>query len=400
MKIAINGAGVAGPTLAYWLLRGGHEPTLIEKAPALRTGGYVIDFWGLGYTLAERMGILPAVLDAGYQVREVRLVDERGGKNGGFSVRAFRSATGGRFTSLKRSDLAAIIYARLEGRVATLFDDGIVGLEQHAGGVRVRLERGGERDFDLVIGADGLHSAVRELAFGRVAELDLGYCVAAFELADYRPRDELTYVAHATPGRQIARFAMRDDRTLVLLVFRRELLAGAAPIGPLEQRAALRRVFGDAGWEAERMLTALDGADGLYFDRVSQIRMPAWSNGRVALVGDAGAAVSLLAGEGTGLAMAEAYVLAGELARTGESYTAAFAGYENALRGFIESKQKSAAAFAPSFVPRTRLGLFTRRQATKLMTFQLVANLLIGRSIRDDFALPDYDWPADGAAAP
>jgi 2-polyprenyl-6-methoxyphenol hydroxylase-like FAD-dependent oxidoreductase len=296
---------------------------------------------------------------------------------------------------LRRSDLAAIIFASLGHRVRTLFDDGIVALEQHADGVRVQLERGGERHFDLVIGADGLHSAVREVVFGDGAERDLGYRVAAFELPGYRPRDELVYVARATPGRQIARFAMRGDRTLVLFLFRAELLGGSEPDGPREQRAALRRVFWDAGWEADRMLAALDESQDLYFDRVSQVRMPAWSKGRVALVGDAAAAVSLLAGEGTGLAMVGAYVLAGELARARDDFGTAFMAYESRLRRFVEGKQKAAGTFAGSFVPKTRLGVWVRRQATRLMTFDRVANLFIGRSLRDDFALPDYGLHAE-----
>ena len=163
MKIAINGAGIAGPTLAYWLLRTGHEPTLIEKAPQFRTGGYVIDFWGVGYTIAERMEILPKVREAGYSVKEVRLVNNRGRKSGGFSTEVFRRITNDRITSLARGDLARVIYRSIEDRVETIFGNSISAIEQDDSGVRVSFERGAPRDFDLVIGADGLHSTVREL---------------------------------------------------------------------------------------------------------------------------------------------------------------------------------------------------------------------------------------------
>ena len=219
MRIAISGAGVAGPALAYWLLRTGHEPTLIEQAPHFRTGGYLIDFWGVGYTLAERMGILPQVLKAGYTVQEVRFVDAHGRRAGGFDTSAMRRMVGGRFTSLPRGDLAAQIYRTIEGRVEALFDNSITALDEHADGVRVDFTRGGQRDFDLVIGADGLHSTVRNITFGPQHQFErhLGYFVAAFEADGYRPRDELVYVSYGTPGRQISRFSLRGDRSDVSL---------------------------------------------------------------------------------------------------------------------------------------------------------------------------------------
>ena len=166
MKIAINGAGVAGPALAHWLHRGGHAPTLIEKSPHFRAGGYIIDFWGVGYTIAERMGILPEVREKGYSVREVRFVDERGRKTGGFHSEVFRRMTGDRFTSLPRGDLAAAIYHTVNDQVETIFGDSFSAIDSHDTGVRASFEKGAARDFDLVIGADGLHSAVRDLAFG------------------------------------------------------------------------------------------------------------------------------------------------------------------------------------------------------------------------------------------
>ena len=130
MRIAINGAGIGGPTLAYWLREAGHNVLLIEEAPALRTAGYVIDFWGVGYDIAERMGLLPRIRELGYQVREVRLVDEHGHKVGGFSADVFSRLTNGRFTSLRRSDLSALIYGALDGTVEMMFGDSIAGIEE------------------------------------------------------------------------------------------------------------------------------------------------------------------------------------------------------------------------------------------------------------------------------
>lgn len=392
MKIAISGAGIAGATLAYWLLRAGHEPFLIERAPSLRTGGYIMDFWGVGYEVAERMGVLPAVRQAGYRVGEVRFLADDGRKVGGFAVDALRDLIGGRMTSVARGDLAAEIYRSIEGRVEAIFDDQISAIDEHDDGVRIALRSGEWRDADIVVGADGLRSQVRELIFGAEErfEKDLGYRFAAFETAGYETRDENAYILHAATSRQIGRFALRDGRTLFLLVFRSELLNGAEPLGPAEAKAALKTIFGDAGWESGRILAAMESADDLYYDRVSQIRMPSWSRGRIALVGDAGMAVSFLAGEGAGLAMAEAYVLAGEISRSSGDYAKAFAAYESRLRPFIEGKQHAAANFASTFAPRTAFGIWFRNQATRLMALPGAANLMLGKSLRDDFALPDY----------
>lgn len=390
MRIAISGAGIAGPTLAHWLLRSGHAPTLVERAPALRTGGYVIDFWGTGYEVARRMGLEPAVLEAGYQVHTLRSVDDAGRVQASVRTDGFRELAGGAFTSLPRGDLAALVYGTVADRVEAIFGDSIAGLEQHAGGVRVVLEHGGEREFDLVVGADGLHSNVRRLAFGAGAgeEKHLGCRVAAFVAEGYRPRDELVYVTHNVPGRQVGRFALRGDRTMFLFVFRSGAEAVADDIAA--HRAVLRREFADAGWECPRILDAMEAADALYFDEVSQVRMPRWSQGRMALVGDAAACPSFLAGEGSGLAMTAAYVLAGELARVNGDHAAAFARYEARLRPLLERKQRSATHYLGFFATRTRLGLWLRHQAMRAMNLGPVLRGLVGRGFRDDFTLPDY----------
>jgi 2-polyprenyl-6-methoxyphenol hydroxylase-like FAD-dependent oxidoreductase len=391
MKIAINGAGIAGPTLAWWLAEHGHEPVLIEHAPSLREGGYVVDFWGLGYDIAEKMGLIGEIRARGYQVGEVRFVDDRGRRRGGFDTDVFMRMTGGRFTSLQRSDISAVIHSAVKDRCETLFGNSIATIELQDGGVRVGFEHGAARAFDLVVGCDGLHSRVRALAFGEEpgVEKSLGYHVAAFDAAGYRPRDELVYVSHSEPGLQVSRFSLRDDRTMFLFVFHDAHLSGGTPQDDAGWRAEIRRIFGGAGWECPQILDAMDDADDLYFDRVSQIRLERWTKGRVALAGDAAACVSLLAGEGTGLAIAEAYVLAGELARAGGDFGRAFGEYERRLMPFVRRKQEGAAKFASSFAPQTATGIFIRDVATKLMRVPFVADRLIG-DLRDDIELPEY----------
>ncbi|EID11474.1 hypothetical protein MXEN_15712 [Mycobacterium xenopi RIVM700367] len=392
MKVAIVGAGIAGPTLAYWLQRRGHEPTLIEKAPQLRTGGHVTDFWGGGYAVAERMGITSELHATGYAVQEVRLINRDGRTVGGFSVDVFRRNFYGRIVTISRGDLAAMIYHCIDHDVETLFGESVSAIAQDDSGARITLERRGSRPFDLVIGAGGIHSPVRGLVFGHESrfETDLGYRVAAFEAEGYQPRNELVYLAYTAPGCMAARFAMRNDRTLFLLVFTADRMSGPDLQNLSEVKIALRQVYGDAGWECPEILRKLDEADDVYFDRASQIVMNHWSRGRVALVGDAAGAVSLLAGEGAGLAMVQAYVLAGELGRAGTDYREAFRRYERKLRPIVEARQRSARAFAAMFAPKTSLGVWTRNQASKLLKIPQLADWVIRREFRDDIPLPEY----------
>ena len=392
MKVAIVGAGIAGPTLAYWLWRYGHEPTLIEKSACLRTGGYVVDFWGGGYAVAERMGLTAELHSAGYLVEEVRLVDRHSRKVGGFSAEVFRRNLDGRFATVPRGDLAAMIYRSADSHTETLFGESVSAIEQHDSDVGVALERGGYRKFDLLVGAGGIHSPVRDLVFGPQSkwEKDLGYRVAAFEVEGYEPRDELVYLAYTMPGRMVARFAMRGNKTMFLFVFTSDRMGGPDPRDVSQAKTKLRQVFGDAGWECPEILRKLDEVSEVYFDRVSQIIMDRWSQGRVALIGDAAAAVSLLAGEGSGLAMVQAYVLAGELNRAGADHGEAFRSYERRLRPIVEARQRSARAFASTFAPKTALGLWTRNQASKLLNAPRLADWVVRSEFSDDIALPEF----------
>ena len=386
MKIVINGIGVAGPALAYWLMKSGHKVLLVEEAPRLRADGYIIDFWGIGYDIAEKMGLIGEIRRLGYQAREVRFVGRDGLRRGGFDATVFGRMTKDRFTSVRRSDVSATIYRAIEEKVQAVFGDSVAGIDEHDKGVRVTFDHAPSCDADLVIGADGLHSRVRRLAFGVDSEfiISLNYHVAAFEVEAYRPRDELVYVGHGLPGRQVSRFAMRDDKTLFLLIFRDEYMRGDEP------KSILRETFAESGWEWPQIERELECTSDLYFDTVSQVQMDRWTRGRTALVGDAAASVSLMAGEGTGLAIAEAYILAGELHACANDFRTAFARYEERLMPFLKRKQASAAKFASSFAPKTYLGVTFRNAVTNLMRVPFVAELFVGRDLRDDIELPDY----------
>ena len=393
LRVLISGAGIAGSTLAYWLLHYGFEATIIEKAPRLRVGGYVIDFWGAGFDVADRMGIVPELLQQGYEVQEVRAVDGSGKTVASFPARAFFRASKGRYTTVSRAGLAATIFHQIDGKVEAIFGDSVSRIEQNDQTVQVAFEHGPEREFDLVIGADGLHSAVRKLVFGSQDQFEkyLGYKVAEFEAEGYRPRDELVYLLHTELHQQVGRFTMREDRTMFLFIFADD----HADTGDLPaQKALLRKRFANSGWECPQILQALDATRELYFDRVSQIRMEArpglWTQGRVTLVGDAASCVSLLAGQGSALAMVAAYVLAGELHRSKGDYPSAFARYEQLFAPFVRGKQKAALRFAGFFAPKSRGSLFVRNQLMNLLRIPWFADFAIAGEITDKLALPQY----------
>jgi 2-polyprenyl-6-methoxyphenol hydroxylase-like FAD-dependent oxidoreductase len=392
MSVLISGVGIAGPTLAYWLSVYGIESTLVERAPRLRTGGYVIDFWGSGFDVAERMGLLADIRRDGYDIKELRLVDGRGWRVGGFKLDAFRTATRGRYVSIPRSDLAKIIYRKIEERCETIFGDSIKVIEQGTEGVNVAFEHGPPRRFDVVIGADGLHSVVRRLTFGEEARFErfLGLRVAAFEAAGYQPRDEDIYISYSVPGKQVGRLSMRNDRTLFLLIFNDEGESLVDPFDTKSHKDILRSHFGNMGWECPQIMAAMEACDEIYFDRVSQIRMDTWSQGRVGLIGDSAFCPSFLAGQGSALAMVAAYVLAGELGKADQTPEEALRRYEQELRAFISGKQIAAVKLAGSFAPQTRFGLFLRNQVTKAFALPLVARWVMGSTLLDSFSLPEF----------
>jgi len=383
MRVLISGAGIAGPTLAWWLNRFGMSVTIVEQSPALRTGGYVVDFWGSGFEVAERMGLLPAIVEGGYHVRELRAVGPTGRTIAAMPASAVGAAMGNRFVSVPRSEISAAVFAALGDRVETIFGDAIDAIEQTGADVAVRFAHHPPRRFDLVIGADGLHSRTRALVFGPEDRFEryLGIKVAAFEARGYRPRDELVYVMYSEVGQQAARFALRDDRTMNPR--RRPRAAGdrpepvrPEPVGmPADSRGARRR---RGVVLRSREPGGMAAGSGL------------WTKGRVALVGDAAFAVSLLGGQGTALAMAAACVLAGELHRAGGDHGEAFARYERLFGPFIAQKQQAARRFAGVFAPKSRLSLFLRYRAFNLLSIPWIARAFAGREFSDTIAIPAY----------
>lgn len=395
MRVLISGVGIAGTTLAYWLIRRGMMSTLVERAPSLRAGGYIIDFGLTGYDIADRMGLIPELQRIGYHVQRMVIVNGEGHRIAGCPVSAFDKVTRGRFVSLGRGDLASALFRTIEGSAELRFGDHITRIDQSTDGARVTFASGMTREFDAVIGADGLHSGVRGLVFGPDSRYEkyLGIKFVAFALDGYSHRDELTYVLYTQLGQQVARFSMRDGRTMFLFTFADPDPRIDHANGAQAAKAVLRRRFADSGWECPQILDAMDNVDAVYFDRASQIRMDAdgWSKQRVALVGDAAFCPSLLAGQGSSMAMTAAYVLAGEMHRAAGDFGLAFSRYAELLMPFMLAKQNAALSMVNVFAPRSRIGLFLRNRVISLASLPAVASLAIGSFVRDRIELPEYD---------
>jgi len=380
----------------------GHEVLLVERAPELRTGGYILNLWGVGYEAVEKMGLLPKLLELQYETDELRMVDSRGRTRGGYPSQVLQSLANGRIATLARTDIATAIYGLLDNRVETIFGDSIVTIDDDGAHAHVGFEHAPQREVDLVVGADGLHSKIRQITFGpdRQFEYPMGCHVASFEVSGYRPRDDNLYVAHTAPGRYVARFPVRDDKTLFFMLLRNEYLPGTLITGESERKAALTTAFSDMGWECPAILSALEKTDGIYFDSISQVRMDGWTKSRVALVGDAAACPSLIAGEGAGLALAEAYVLAGEIHAHGADLDSALKHYQRRIAPYATRKQRYAQSLVPSFVPKTGLGVRARDLATLLMRLPVFPKLLMGRYFRDAMRMPEYGMYSPEARTP
>ena len=235
---------------------------------------------------------------------------------------------------------------------------------------------------------------MRRLSFGPDEQFEtyLGMVVAAFEADRYPERDDLVAMMYADVGFQAVRLSLRDDATLFVLSLRHD---GEVPANRPAQERLLRGKLSDKGWEVPLMLDLMSKAKNFYFDSVSQIRMPSWTTGRVALVGDAAACPSFLAGQGSALAMVEAYTLAVELART-DDHSVAFARYERRLSGLLRSKQDAAKGLGLAFAPKNRRQLCARNLVMKAMGLPKVAGIAMGRSFYDAVELPPFpDTPPE-----
>lgn len=378
MKAVVCGAGIAGLTLAHRLAALGEDVVLLERAPGPRSQGYLLDFFGPGYDAAEAMGLLPAIEDAAYPIREVRLVDAGGRRRAAVPYGLFARAVGGRLRSLMRPDLEQLLLDALPAGVELRYGTTLAGVVDRDDGVVVTLGDGTEVSADLLVGADGIHSTVRRLVFGAESTFlrYLGFHTAAFVFDAPGVRDALAgqVVLTDTVDRQLGFYALRDGRIAAFAVHR-----AADPAVPDDPRAAIVNTYRGLGWLVPEALDRCPPGEQVYYDQVAQIVLPSWSTGRVTLVGDACYAVSLLAGQGASLAVAGAYLLADLLHQTPE-VGAALAEYERRWRPVAEAKQQSGRAAARWFLPESTSQLWIRRVTLRAAGLPVV-NRLIGATL-------------------
>lgn len=367
--VLISGASIAGPALAYWLHRYGFAVTVVEKANAPRGGGYPIDIRGTALGVVERMGVEPQLRAAHIDSRKITFLNADGSTIASLRPDAIIGGVEGRDLEVRRGDLTEVLYGTVRDDVEFLFNDSISTLDDREHGVEVTFHSGSRRTFDLVIGADGLHSNTRHLVFGPEEQFHhyIGYCFAGFTMKnDFGLSHE--GVVWNTPGRGAALYAVGDgDELHGFLNFARPTPPFDAFRDPEAQRDLVASVFADDGWEIPRMVADMRTADDLFFDVVSQIHLPQWSTDRVALVGDAAYAPSFLTGQGTSMALVGAYMLAGELA-THPDHTAAFAAYEHDMRDFVRMNQSLVTAGNANLCPSTAEALAQRNTMLRTLT--------------------------------
>jgi 2-polyprenyl-6-methoxyphenol hydroxylase-like FAD-dependent oxidoreductase len=363
--VLISGAGIGGTTLAYWLARHGFRPTIVERSTGLRTSGNPVDVRGPAVDVAERMGVLPRLRQAGTQVTAMSFVNGTGRQVGRVNMRALRRASGSREVEVTRTDLAAVLFEASQDSAEAMFGDTVTALSQDDGGVDVTFAKAAPRRFDMVIGADGLHSTTRRLAFGPESELvrHMGLYVATMPL-DGPAANQRDVVLHNAPGR-LASIHPVHGRALAAFIFRHPGVAGFNHRDLVQHKRILTDVYAGDGWRVPELLDQVRAVDDLWFDSVSQVRLDSWARGRVALLGDAASSVSLF-GDGSTLAMAGANTLAEELAVTPADPHSAFARYEAKHRRLVDPRQGNITMAAALMVPATRAGVAARNLATRL----------------------------------
>ncbi|WP_370968230.1 FAD-dependent monooxygenase [Amycolatopsis sp. cg9] len=386
--VLVSGAGIAGPTAAWWLHRGGYRVTVVEAAPALRPGGQAVDFRGEQVKLLAAMGVLADIRRCETAMGDQTVL--------GLDARPALTVPGAAWSGeveILRGDLARILYEHTKDDAEYVFGDRVTALTETADGVEVTFRHGAPRKFDLVVGADGVHSGVRAAAFGPERDFrhDLGFGIAGFTAPNHLGLDH-TSVMYNEPGRGVSVGSHRLPGKLhVSLVFAADGVEFRR--SPGEQRALLTQLFANTGWEVPKLLEALPAADDLYVDSISQIHLDRWSKGRVVLLGDA-AWCAGPGGSGTGLGMMGAQVLAGELAAAGGDHVTAFAKYEERLRKPATVGQKNGKGSGNFLAPLTVAKIRSRNRAYRMISTRLFGKVFTWMTDRAANAIEYREYPA------
>jgi 2-polyprenyl-6-methoxyphenol hydroxylase-like FAD-dependent oxidoreductase len=387
-NVLISGASVAGPALAWWLARRGFRPVIVERSGQLRGGGYAVDFRGdVHLRVLQRMGLLEQVRARQTNLRTLSYVDGDGRPVASVPPVFFAGDV-----EILRGDLAAVLYQATRNDTEYIFGDSVASVDQDHNGVHVSFERAAPRTFDLVIGADGVHSNIRHLAFGPENGFarDLGLYVSIFTVPNFTDLDHAG-VLYSVPGKTAGLFATGDPARAIAQMYFTAPALRYDPRDAAQQKHVIAQQFGGLGWQVPRLLAEMPAAPDFYFDTTSQIHMDTWSNGRVALIGDAGYAAGP-GGNGTGNAVVAAFVLAGELAAERGDHAAAYAHYEQRLRGYVAGGQKQAAGSHHFLAPATWKKINQRNRFFKILPYLPVKGLINRAATKTATAItiPDY----------
>ncbi|HJS19059.1 MAG TPA: FAD-dependent monooxygenase [Anaerolineales bacterium] len=357
-NILISGAGISGLTLAYWLQKRGFSPTIIEKRRDLHEQGYMIDFYGSGYDVAEKMNLIEQLGEKSgqYPISKLEFVDDKGKPRASLDVNKFRELLEHRYFPLMRGDLETTIYESIRDEVPIRFGVSANRLKVHDEAVEVELSNGESERYDLVIGADGIHSNIRRLMWGNESQFKrfLGFYVVCSVIDNDLFDRPNAFYGYFAPKAQTTVYSNKQNKLALFFAFKSELLN---TLGRKEQMEIFTRKFGTLGWMTPKLVEAAKRSDDFFFDGAAQIELEDWHKGRVALVGDACQCLTLLAGQGASMGMAGAYLLADELYKADGDYNVAFPAYQEKLKPEIERRQKEARGLAGGFVPDNRFGI-------------------------------------------
>ena len=400
MKVLISGASIAGPVLAYWLSRRGFDVTVVERAPALRkTGGHAIDLIGPAMAITHQMGLKDQVLERATGTERLVMYRAGAARPAHIDYRKVTAALSAQHVEIMRDDLSDIYYAAGRAGVEYLFGDQITGIDDDG---QVRFAHAESRRFDIVVGADGLHSGVRRLVFGEDAGHTefLGAYLSVVSVPKALARDgEMTGFVDTDRTAMIYTADHLDDSRAVF-IFRPSADYEYDHRDTAGHKRLLQRRFAGITETVDRWLTEVDNTPAFYFDAITQLQLTSWSRGRVTLVGDAGYCPGPAVGGSTSLAVIGAYVLAGELERAGGDHTAAFRAYEDVMRPAVIGARALAESMAKGILPSSQLGvraLIVAGQLISLLPTPLTSAIagLNDKGIRlyDSIRVPDYPVP-------
>jgi 2-polyprenyl-6-methoxyphenol hydroxylase-like FAD-dependent oxidoreductase len=364
MKAVICGAGIAGLALASRLAAAGWDVTVLESAPSLHNEGYMVELFGSGFEASSRIGLLPAIREVSYDFDAIRWVGSGGRTSARLRYSTLQNLFDGKLLSLLRGDLQRAVLDLLPEVVELRFSQRVVQIRAPVGAVEIHLASGEVERADVLIGADGIHSRIRDLVFGDGSSWFrfLGFHTSAFVVDAPELSAELKNELHivSVPGRQVGLFPLR--RGQVAATFVRRASNSAPPRSPHE---ALAEGFGDLQWRVPDVLAAAKALPSFVYEQVGQVVMAHWTRGRIALLGDACQAVSLLPGQGASLSLAAAYVLGEELARD-DDVKAALMRYEHRVRPPLIQMRRAGRRGADWLVPSTGTGLAARNALLRL----------------------------------